>query len=381
MSKQLNWGFWIPGQIGIVSYCEAMPGVAKTASAAALAKQTGRWFLPIMLTQWLPEDLGGFPVAREMTVGEAGEFLGIDPDLLGGQQGKLHGMLKIPDVRLQLARKIPTLCLMDEFGSVPHSTQAAALTIINDGLGANCWMFAAGNPLEAAASGAEITPPMVNRICVVQWEFDIQAHQQGLSNNDVYPTPDVPIVPSDWKTYFGKWGTLVASFLKQYPACRQNFPSAPEEACRPYPSPRSWTNAANCLAAGESVGANVETMQSMTSGLVGNAASVQFWQWLGTQDLPDPEAILANPAMEVPSRGDLLTAIVKSVVGALERESTPERWEAAIDFVEHVYKTVSEEVAMACRGAIWILKPSGYSPKVRKGAWREMDAETVKTSS
>ena len=55
---------------------------------------------------------------------------------------------------------------------------------------------------------------------------------------------------------------------------------------------------------------------------------VEFLTWLAEADLPDPEAVLANPeAFVLPERGDRAYAALSSVAAAVAANPTADRWE------------------------------------------------------
>ena len=65
------------------------------------------------------------------------------------------------------------------------------------------------------------------------------------------------------------------------------------------------------------------------SGAVGQGPGVEFLSWLIEADLPDPEAVLADPeSFVIPARGDRAYAALSSIAAAVAAEPTPERWEA-----------------------------------------------------
>src|SRR5262245_32949922 len=158
MRTQTNWAYWIAGQAGVIPVALGMPGVAKTESTRALANSTGRMFLPVMLDQILPEDLGGYPVVRQFE--HNGQALDV--------------VQRVHDEKFIRARLEPSVMLIDELTNVGHAQQAAALQLMAEGIQC-CWIFAAANPPEQAAAGVELTPPMVNRLCILNWEIDRDA--------------------------------------------------------------------------------------------------------------------------------------------------------------------------------------------------------------
>ncbi len=68
-----------------------------------------------------------------------------------------------------MAHLTPSVILFDELTNAGHAIQAAALQLMQDGI-PGCWMYAAANPPDLAAAGVDLTPPMVNRLCILQWE-------------------------------------------------------------------------------------------------------------------------------------------------------------------------------------------------------------------
>jgi hypothetical protein len=374
MSTQLNWAHWIAGQCGVIPLSLGMPGVAKTASHESLAKATNREFFPVMLDQMLPEDLGGYPVVRKMEHPKMPpEFAGTDRITIEQYHSRNHDrnnakvtmqakgltlefdvMRRIHDEKFIRARLVPSIMLIDELTNVGHAVQAAALQLMQSGI-EGCWIFAAANPIEQAAAGVELSPPMVNRLCVLEWEHDEDAHDAGSMNGLAFPAPTIPVVEADYMSYHHRWGALRVAFHRMHPETRSAFPKDIDKASSPYPSPRAWTNVERLLAAAESVGADATTQRKIVDGCVGRAASTQFWSWISEQNLPDPEGIIGNPAsLKLPLRGDLSMAIIGSVLGALQRNCTNERWEA----VRHVLAVAygqRKEIAMAASSKLWRL--------------------------
>lgn len=354
--KQTNWAYWIAGQAGVIPIALGMPGVAKTESTRALAKAARRRFLPIMLDQILPEDLGGYPVVKEM-----------DHD---GR--KVEVMRRVLDEKFVMARLEPSVMLIDELTNTGHSTQAAALQLMAEGID-GCWIFAAANPPEQAAAGVELTPPMVNRLCVLEWEIDRDAIRQGWRSGLTFPAPVVPLLPTNWMDNAGKWGALMCEFESRFPALLDAYPKDPAKASQPFPSPRSWTNVVKLLAAADSADADDEVRSRLVYGCVGMEAGTQFLVWLSQQGLPNPEDILANPStLRLPQRGDMAVAIMSSVLARVTANNTPERWERGRDVLGVAFGQ-SQEIAIAAHGKLWKAKPANYSPQARNGVFSKMN--------
>jgi hypothetical protein len=357
MRSQRNWAYFIAGQAGVTPVAFGCPGVAKTASCRALAQQTGRLFVPFVLQHHLPEDFGGFPVVRSIQLGSQARDV----------------MRRVPDERLVAAQSQPSLVLFDELTNAGPAQQAAALLLIQDGI-PGAWLFAAANPPELAAAGVELTPPLVNRLCVLQWQADEAAWDEGMRNGMTFPAPEVPVLPAHWRDWCVKWGRLLVAFRHRFPDLWQAPPQDPTQAAAPYPTPRSWTHTGLLLAAAESVGADESVQAELIYGCVGQAAGTTFLKWLSEQGLPDPEDALRDPArFRLPSRGDLAVAALASVINRVRETATPDRWEACRDVLEVAWSQ-SQEIATTAEGGLWRIKPEGYAPRVRNGIATQMAA-------
>jgi hypothetical protein len=376
VNTQLNWAHFIAGQAGVVPLSIGIPGVGKTATHFALGKATGRHVQPYLLDQLVPEDLGGYPTVHEFQ-----------------HDGQVHTCMKrCPDERLIRSILQPSIVLVDEVTNVGKTLQAAALQLLNEGLGRflaslagdsslynadNTWIFAAANPVDQAAAGVDLSPPFVNRLCILKWETDRRSILQGFHDGFDFPEPNVPVLPAGWKDLFPKWGRLLESFFNTLPSLLENFPKDVNDAVNPFPTPRSWTNAGRLLAACESVDANQETLAACVYGCVGEAAGAQFFTWLNEQELPDPEQLLKDPrSIQLPQRGDLAIAILASVLNRVRLECTVPRWEAARELLS-VAAEQQAEIARTAEGALWTIKPANHDPSKPDSRPKRKVAEAV----
>lgn len=359
MRVQTNWAAMIAAQCRVVPMIYGTPGSAKTAVFRALAESANRRFLQCILRQMMPEDLGGVPVPRTVTIA------GADHECV----------VKLLDETIIRARTEPSVVLLDEFNHAGHDVMGAAQEWINDPP-AHCWMAACSNPVEQSTSGVELSPPVVNRMCVLTWERPVNERREGWRNGfRNYPAPNVPIVPNDYLDVFGAiWGELMCEFEDRFPDLFGDdaFPNDPNKACEPWPSDRSWTNVGILMAACDAVGANSMVRKQLIHGCVGEGAGNQFIAWLQTKSLPDPEAILADPSsLRLPQRFDQARAIVCSVLGRLQADCTPDRWEAGYDVAETAF-VQQQETAVMYEGRLWKLKPEGHLPRERNGVSEEL---------
>lgn len=354
---QNNWAHAIATQVGVVPISYGPPGVAKTAWHAALAKLGGRKFLQCILRQMMPEDFGGIPTPQ---------FFLID----GVQHQGVKQLLSEPMLR---AMHEPTLILLDEFNHAGHDVMGAAQEWINNPP-PNCWMAACANPVEQSTAGVELAAPVVNRMCVLEWDVPIDGILAGWESGFMaYPDPIIPLVPSDYLQVNGKyWGEQLMAFRLRYPDMFEDgFPKDPNEACNPWLSYRSMTNCGRLMAACDAVGANKTTRTKLINGTIGRAAGKQFLTHIADMDLPNPEDLLRNPSsLKLPVRFDRTRAILKSVLSAVQGTGA-DRWEQAFDVLEVAF-TQQPEASMAAEGELWRMMPDGHPPKKRNGVAAEM---------
>lgn len=357
--NQVNWAFWIAMQSDKPAVAIGPPGTWKTASVDRFGLMVERYVATYVLSQQMPEDFGGFPCK------------GMYRDPKTGNRKRV--MYKVPDQRILRCFMEPSILYLDELMNTGGSTQAAALRLVGDGI-PGCWICATGNPSGLGADDSPLTPPMINRVWYGEWELDYNPWDAGMVAGGNFPEPNIPIVPADWRDGCGYYGSLIVAYLGRRPDHRAVFPTAGHEG-EPFASPRQWTNVMTSLAAAQAVGANKETMAKLVNGHVGNGVGAEFFTWLDEQDLPDPEAILKKPkSLKLPAAGHLSLAVLRSLIGAVRRDKTPERWEALCDCFEVGYKQ-RPEVCVSGLGTLWRIKPDDYSPKERNGVWQEMNRE------
>jgi hypothetical protein len=95
---------------------------------------------------------------------------------------------------------------------------------------------------------------------------------------------------------------------------------------------------------------------------VGDGPGVEFLTWVEEMDLPDPEAVLADPTgYTMPERGDRAYAVLSSVAGAVAADPTPERWSAGWKVVVRAAEGAPDVAATAAR-VLASCRPPGASP-------------------
>jgi hypothetical protein len=106
---------------------------------------------------------------------------------------------------------------------------------------------------------------------------------------------------------------------------------------------RLWT-AATVSGVGE------EVRGVLVRGSVGDAAGVEFCAWAESMDIPDPEAVLADPdSFVLPDRGDRAYAALTAVASAVAANPTLERWATAWRVIGKVGQATPDVAAVAAR--------------------------------
>jgi hypothetical protein len=258
--------------------------------------------------------------------------------------------------RLSAARR--GLLFLDELSTAPPAVQAALLRVVLERvvgdleLPADVAIVAAANPPEQAADGWDLSAPLANRLCHLDWEIDPQAVAEGLAGR--WAAPHVPTLPEDWAlTDLGLARALVAAFLHVRPGLACDPPSDANSAGRGWPSPRTWEMTARLWGVSGAVKASEEARAALVRGAVGEAAGVEFLAWLTEMDLPDPEAALADPSSFVlPERGDRAYAAVSALASVVAANPTTERWVAGWKVLGKAAESAPDVAAMAARAMV-----------------------------
>jgi hypothetical protein len=210
----------------------------------------------------------------------------------------------------------------------------------------------AANPPEQAAGGWDLSAPLANRFCHLTWDVDVDRWVDGMVQG--WPSPRVVAVPDGWERGIGVQRGLVASFVRVRRTLLSQVPKDASEAGRAWPSPRTWDMASRLAAACEAAGVSEEVRAAAISGCVGPGPAHEYLAWLRDMDLPDPEAVLADPkAFKLPKRGDQQFAVLAAVAAAAASRLTPERWTAAWQVMERAATQGAKDVAAAAvRGLV-----------------------------
>jgi MoxR-like ATPase len=291
------------------------PGTGKTSVVRALADTTGWPCETVIASIREPADFAGLPV-----VTGAGENVAVT--------------FAPPAWARRLAEADRGLLFFDEISTAPPAVQAALLRVVLERtvgdltLPRGVAIVAAANPPEQAADGWDLSAPLANRFCHLDWPADARRMAEGFAGG--WGVPPVAKLPAEWEATTALVRSWVAGFVSVRPPLALAVPDDATTSGRAWPSPRSWDMAARLLAAARAAGADQLVASLLVRGAVGSGAGVEFLTWLAEADLPDPEAVLADPSsFQLPERGDRAFAALTSVAAAVAANPTTERWLAA----------------------------------------------------
>lgn len=285
------------------------PGTGKTASVRAIARALALECEVVIASIHDPTDFSGLPVV------EAGEV-----------------RLAPPAWSRRLADAGRGVLFLDELTTAPPAVQAALLRVVLErtvgdlALGEGVAVVAAANPPDQAAEGWDISAPLANRFCHLDWVPDPCGFAAGLAAG--WPDPEVVDVPAHWEARLPAARGVIGGFITARPDLACVLPSG-SAAGRAWPSPRSWEAACRLWAAADAAGVGPEVRAALVAGTVGEGAAAELVSWHSKLDLPDPERVLADPRRcRLPVRPDRLFAVLSAVAAAVVAEPTVARWEA-----------------------------------------------------
>ncbi|MEU1406710.1 MoxR family ATPase [Streptomyces sp. NPDC005728] len=292
------------------------PGIGKTAALTQLATALDLPLTTVIASVHEPSDFSGLPV------------VGDDP----AEQGV---PMAPPDWAVRLVRAGRGLLFLDELSTAPPAVQAALLRLVLERrIGAlqlppGVRIVAAANPRSSAADGWELSPPLANRFVHLQWTHDHDVVVRGLGGT--WPRATLPRL--DAGTLSGAVDfarRAVCGFLTARPGLVHRLPNGETRRGGAWPSPRSWEMTLHLIAFATAAGSSREVLSLLVRGTVGDGPGLELLASLDRMELPDPEAVLADPGGAVlPERGDLRQAVLDGVVDAVRKLPERDRWDAA----------------------------------------------------
>jgi MoxR-like ATPase len=307
-------------------------------------------------------DLAGLPCETVIaSIREPSDFAGLP--IVSRDNGRAHVEFAPPLWARRLAESGRGLVFFDEISTAPPAVQAALLRVVLERtvgdlvLPAAIAVVAAANPPEQAASGWELSAPLANRFCHIDWGLDGRAVADGLSGG--WPAPALPVLAAQWERRVPVARSWVGGFIRVRPTLALAVPDEAAAAGRAWPSPRSWDMAARLLAASEAAGSDELVSSVLVRGAVGPGPGIELLSWLAEADLPDPEVVLADPdAFVLPERGDRAYAALSSIAAAVAADPSADRWQKAWAVFGRAAQS-SLDVAAAASRALVRCRPPG----------------------
>lgn len=294
-------------------------GIGKTKLIQSIARLFGFHFETVLVNASDPTDFGGMPTV-------------IGNDLVYAPTPWVRRVLNAA------TKGMTSLVFWDEYSTGSPSVQGASLypllenKVGDTDLPMDTRHVAAANPVDLAAGGFDLTPPAANRFVHLDWTMPAEVWTQGILfgfPNVTLPTPDPQRVTAEVENA----KVLVTSFIDRRPDLLNMQPETVTQDNVAFPSPRTWEYVIRLYGMAQAVGASDLTINMLLRGAVGDAAAGEFMTWVENLDLPDPEALLADPdkmpEMVDMQRSDKVFATCASVLNALSRENSKERWIAA----------------------------------------------------
>jgi hypothetical protein len=307
------------------------PGTGKSSAIRAMAEAMSLPCETVIASIREPSDFAGLPVISDNTVHVAP-----------------------PRWAQRLATHGTGILFLDELSTAPPAVQAALLRVVLERtvgdltLPDDVAVVAAANPPEQAADGWDLSAPLANRLCHLSWETTPTAIADGLVGG--WAAPEVPLLPDGWEAGEPLSRGLVGAFLRVRPALTLAPPADAASAGHGWPSPRTWEMTARLMTAANAAGTGQTARSALIRGAVGEGAGVEFLAWLAEMDLPDPEAVLADPAsFRPPERGDRAYAALTSVAAAVAALPTPDRWVAGWQVLGACAEDAPDVAATAAR--------------------------------
>ena len=259
------------------------------------------------------------------------------------------------------------LLFLDEISTAPPAVQAALLRVVLERvvgdieLPGDVVVVAAANPPEQSADGWDLSAPLANRFCHLEWAVEPAVFAQGLAGG--WEAPVVPSLPPGWESGVTRTRGLVSAFVTVRPGLTCQVPTDAAGAGRGWPSPRTWDMAARLWAAAEASGASTEAETALIAGCVGEGPGVELLMWEMDMDLPSPEDVLADPdGFELPERGDRTYALLSAVASAVAARPTPDRWLAGWRVLGRAGEKTPDVAAVAARVLAQCKPPGVVAP-------------------
>jgi hypothetical protein len=383
--------FFTPGDNGwgVPVHLEGMPGVAKTAILAAMARSYG---VPVWHLNPGQKGEGAFGVVPVPTFDEAGV-----PLLDFPSNRRIREMQ-------QVGRGI---LFFDELNSAPRSLRPALLGTLqervfgDEDLVPGIRMFAASNPVGIGTNAVPMSAPEANRFCHIAWgtpsqkevirhhvgamaAFDRAFYESLVPRKHEYKYVGVETekkVLDKFPRLFAETVTKMMTFAASYALVNPDsyepgangflaVPNQKRTAVMSFPTPRSWSNAARLVATANILTTDSDLRETLSllfvSGCVGEAAAAAYSSWLVREDLPDFAAWLEGNGEAPVLQAGRIDRTFMVCVGAASFVTTTASRSGSERFYNWLLSQIDEKVvAKDIAGAVfkYVVEASIAAPK------------------
>jgi len=307
------------------------PGVGKTAVLEQRGTQWGREVRTIAASSREAVDFMGLPMEQDGRVVYSPLSWALD---------------------LNAAKK--GLLVVDEI-TTAASTFKAFLRIVQERyvgelkLNDSVSLVALANPPEIAVDGVDLAAPVANRFLHLDWKANFESWLSGVGNgfeNEIAAEPATYLAnPTPARRALVT--AQITGFLRHNPTLWNKVPDDPEAQGKAWPSARSWDNVIRILTHIEP--ADLDARDLAISGLVGDAARVEFSAWADSADLIAPDVAIADPDA-VPfstMRPDQSFAVLNGVLALSNIAGDEDTWFGAVAVMTAAARSKRADVAYA----------------------------------
>jgi MoxR-like ATPase len=309
------------GRWGLPVLFEGEPGAGKTATLKAFMRRVGA---PCRVLSWGKDGEGAFGVIPV----PGKEYLHFLP---------ADWCSKFTD---------GGLIFVDEVTTMPATIQPSAMSLLTEHtlgsheFGPRVRVMGACNPVDLAAAGYDLAPPLANRFGHIAIKPpSVEAHAAymlsraaGGIGEPIDAVAEEARVLAAWPAAYARAVGLEVAFLRARPEMKNQCPRAGAPASsKAWASDRTWTLAVHALAGAAVHGLSDEERDTLVSAFIGAAVYEEWAAFIESADLPDVAALLDGKVafQHNPDRLDRTAAVLTAATALVLPAKAPRRDERA----------------------------------------------------